>query len=158
MAHIFNWATAYNQPLNNWDVSKVVHMNNAFQNAQNFNQPLDKWDTSACQNMGHMFAGAESFHQSLNSWDVHNVLWLDNMFKEATSFNFPLDSWNLSNALISTASMFSGASSYNQSVCTWETMVNISVTDTSDMFSGSNCIIQLDPGSTTSNSWCHPCS
>ncbi|WP_035019199.1 BspA family leucine-rich repeat surface protein, partial [Williamsoniiplasma luminosum] len=43
--HLFGWAESFNQPLNNWDVSKVTNMERTFNGAESFNQDISKWDT-----------------------------------------------------------------------------------------------------------------
>ena len=43
---MFNRATSFNQPLNNWDVSKVTSMESMFWGATSFNQPLNNWNVS----------------------------------------------------------------------------------------------------------------
>ena len=48
---MFDYATAFNQPLNNWDTSKVTNMRGMFYSARAFNQPLNNWDTSKVTNM-----------------------------------------------------------------------------------------------------------
>ena len=56
MANMFNRATSFNQPLNNWDVSKVTSMESMFWGATSFNQPLNKWNVSKeVTNMSFMF-------------------------------------------------------------------------------------------------------
>ena len=40
MIHMFNRARSFNQPLNNWNVSKVESMVGMFDEATSFNQPL----------------------------------------------------------------------------------------------------------------------
>ena len=50
----FSKAKAFNQPLNDWDTSKVEHMNNMFMGASAFNQDLDSWETSKVQDMNNM--------------------------------------------------------------------------------------------------------
>jgi surface protein len=40
MAMMFVEATSFNQPLNNWNVSKVTNMEAMFWGATSFNQPL----------------------------------------------------------------------------------------------------------------------
>jgi len=40
---MFNGTTAFNQPLNNWDVSNVTFMDQMFINAEAFNQDLSGW-------------------------------------------------------------------------------------------------------------------
>ena len=65
---MFEDATSFNQPLNNWNVSNdVTNMWNMFQNATSFNQPLDKWNVSNVTNMRWMFRNATSFNQPLHA-------------------------------------------------------------------------------------------
>ena len=56
MAYLFYLATAFDQYLDNWDVSNVT-------------------------NMYYMFTGAVSFNQTLNSWNVTNVTNMTRCFK-----------------------------------------------------------------------------
>ena len=51
MRSMFAGATAFNQPLNNWDTSKVTRMDYMFSEAKAFNQPLNNWDTSKVTHM-----------------------------------------------------------------------------------------------------------
>ena len=44
-----------------------------FDGATKFNQPLNNWDVSNVYNMGNMFYGAISFDQNISNWDVSNV-------------------------------------------------------------------------------------
>jgi len=37
---------AFNQPLNNWNVSNVEYMNSMFTFANSFNEPLNNWNVS----------------------------------------------------------------------------------------------------------------
>ena len=46
MSVMFYNASAFNQPLNNWNVSSVVEMNFMFYNATSFNQDLSMWCVS----------------------------------------------------------------------------------------------------------------
>jgi len=56
MSRMFYEAKAFNQPLNNWDVSKVENFESMFYNASSFNlSPLDSWDTSSAKNFDDMF-------------------------------------------------------------------------------------------------------
>ena len=59
---MFEDAKSFNQPLNNWNVSNVTHVNHMFEDAKSFNQPLNKWNVSKVTNMGGMFYGANSFN------------------------------------------------------------------------------------------------
>ena len=51
MSWMFIYASGFNQPLNNWDVSKVTDMHGMFRYASGFNQPLDSWDVSKVTDM-----------------------------------------------------------------------------------------------------------
>ena len=65
MKNMFGGAESFNQPLNNWNVSKVIAMDSMFWNATSFNQPLNNWSVSNVRYMGGMFDGATSFNHPL---------------------------------------------------------------------------------------------
>ena len=44
-----------------------------FSVATAFNQPIGDWDVSNVTDMGNMFANAQAYNQNLSSWDVDNV-------------------------------------------------------------------------------------
>ena len=67
MAWMFDDAHSFNQPLNNWNVSKVTDMECMFRRATSFNQPLNKWNVSNVEKMVCMFEGATSFDQPLHA-------------------------------------------------------------------------------------------
>ena len=55
-----------------------------FCSANSFNQPLNNWNVSKVTDMEIMFAGATSFNQPLNNWNVSNdVTDMDDMFEAA---------------------------------------------------------------------------
>ena len=70
---MFANAEAFNQPLNNWNVSNVRYMDGMFYWATSFNQPLNNWNVSNVMDMRWMFEVARSFNQPLNNWNVSNV-------------------------------------------------------------------------------------
>ena len=72
MSEMFNGASSFNQPLNNWNVSNVKTMNRMF-GKSSFNQPLNNWNVSKVKDMEEMFEDAKSFNQPLNKWNVSNV-------------------------------------------------------------------------------------
>ena len=75
--------------ISNWDVSKeVTNMSDMFRYATSFNQPLNNWNVSNVKYMGAMFQGARSFNQPLNKWNVSNVNLMSEMFYGAESWNF----------------------------------------------------------------------
>ena len=120
----------FNQPLNDWDVSKVENMVCMFYGATSFNHPLNEWDVSNVDNMLGMFCGATSFNQPLNEWDVSNVVYMESMFCGATSFNQPLNDWDVSNVK-TMREMFYRAKNFNQSLNEWDVS---RVTDMTSMF------------------------
>jgi surface protein len=78
----------FNQPINNWNVSKVPDMSRMFQYSKNFNQPFDKWDTSQVTNMSNMFCNAAAYkNHDLRSWNVPRVKNHDDFMKGAGSGN-----------------------------------------------------------------------
>jgi gliding motility-associated-like protein len=55
------------------DLSRVTSMASMFQGASSFNQPLDDWEVGQVQIMDDMFSGASSFDQDLGNWDISNL-------------------------------------------------------------------------------------
>ena len=70
MGEMFNGASSFDQPLDSWDVSSVIGMDNFFNGASSFNQPLNSWDVSSVRRMYGMFDGASSFQQCLDVWEA----------------------------------------------------------------------------------------
>lgn len=94
-------STQFNKEINNWDVSSVTTMQNAFNGNDKFNKPLDQWDTSSVTRTDNMFWGALAFAQNLGSWDTSRITHMDNMFRnglKSTSMNpdYDLYKWDLS--------------------------------------------------------------
>jgi len=96
---MFQSATAFNQPIGNWDVSNVTNMREMFASATAFNQDISSWDVSNVTNMLNMFYIATSFNQPIGSWNVSSVTDMSNMFYNATSFNQPIGSWDVGNVV-----------------------------------------------------------
>ena len=65
MSQMFNLASAFNQDLSKWDVSRAIDMDGMFSNSQSFNQDLSNWDVSSVTDMQLMFIEAISFNQTL---------------------------------------------------------------------------------------------
>ena len=125
---MFFGASKFNQPLNSWNMSKVSASMEMFNGASAFNQPLDSWNTAAMTDLTNMFYNATKFNQNLNSWNISNVTRIDNMFWGAIKFNNGLDpgisgvmNWTISSKLTSASNVYSGATSFNQDMSSWNT-------------------------------------
>nr|WP_300755632.1 BspA family leucine-rich repeat surface protein [uncultured Brachyspira sp.] len=57
-----------------------------FFGAENFNQPLNNWNVSKVKNMNSIFSGCESFNQSIEDWEINKTCVIDNIFENAFSF------------------------------------------------------------------------
>ena len=68
MVNTFDRATAFNQSLERWDVSRVLAMDSMFDQAYSFNQPLGGWDTARVTSANSMFSEAHS----LSVWSEIN--------------------------------------------------------------------------------------
>lgn len=92
VGHVF--FSDFNQPLENWKVSKVKNMACLFLRNKKFNQKLCKWDVSKVFNMEKMFMGSV-FNQDISNWQVSGVFSMAEMFKES-QFNQDLSRWDVS--------------------------------------------------------------
>jgi surface protein len=77
-------STSFNSTVNNWDVSNITDMNNAFRLTGSFNQPINNWDVSNVTNMQNMFNAASAFNQPINDWNVSNVENMSNMLNDSS--------------------------------------------------------------------------
>ena len=64
--------SAFNQPLNDWDVSSVTDMTATFQQS-GYNQPLDNWDVSNVTTFYHMFRFNYAFNEDISDWTVSSA-------------------------------------------------------------------------------------
>ena len=159
--NMFNRATLFNQPIGNWNTSRVTNMAGMFNTATDFNQPLNIWNTSNVTVMNYMFAreviGTNLFNQDLGSWDVSKVVNFNNMFAGTTfssflSFNNG-GSGNINNWTLNTTSdinmsyMFANNKVFNQPIGNWNT---VRVTNMRGMFTifgpGGDSVFNQDIG------------
>jgi len=77
---LFSFMVNFNQPLDQWDTSRVTNMGDLFSYSINFNQDISKWDVSNVTNMTRMFLYAKSFNQDLSNWDISSVTNIRSMF------------------------------------------------------------------------------
>ena len=134
---IFCRAYRFNQPIDDWDVSSVTDMQQAFRQATAFNngevansgtRPLS-WDVSKVTGMPYMFDEASSFNQYLGDWNAPLLTRTAGMFRNAHSFNNgdttdvkskPL-AWSSLPALTDMSAMFQNAYSFNQDMTGYDT-------------------------------------
>ena len=135
-----NAYASFNQDINSWDVSNVTDMREMFSSSKTlaFNQPLDKWDLNSVTNMVGMFCHASVFNQDISNWDVSNVTNMDQMFCNASAFNQPIGNWDVS-SVTDMCHMFEDANSFNQPIGNWDVS---KVTTMEDMFKGAETFNQ----------------
>jgi surface protein len=116
---MFFHASAFNQPVSNWDVSNVTDMSYLFSFTP-FNQSLSTWNTTHVTSILGMFDNATAFNQPVANFNVSHVTNFSSVFHNASSFNQPLNSWDtsLSNSFSGT---FQGATAFNQPLNNWVT-------------------------------------
>ena len=59
--------------------------------AESFDQPIGDWNTSKVKDMHSMFKEARSFNQPIGNWDTSNVTAgkMMGMFEEAEFYSYP---------------------------------------------------------------------
>ncbi|KAH8045176.1 hypothetical protein JL721_12690 [Aureococcus anophagefferens] len=87
---------AFNQPIGDWDVSKVFYTQDMLNTAVAFNQPIGAWDVAKAADMRWMFINAVAFNQDIGDWDVSKNGNMNSMFKNASAFSQDIDAWDAS--------------------------------------------------------------
>ena len=137
MSQMFASAAAFNQPLDNWNVSIVDNMNNMFSGATAFDQDISGWNVSSVDNMGNMFSGATVFDQDISGWNVSSVTTMIFMFSGAIAFDQDIGAWTFKNScIISEIFRISGMSDANVALCLegWDSVGQGTSVDATDMF------------------------
>lgn len=154
-----NTAETYGHPLNNWCVGKVTDFSAAFAYPRfMINEPLDQWDVSNAINMEDMFNEAV-FNEDISSWDVSKVRNMRAMFAFADWFNQDISSWNVSN-VVDISGMFLSADSFNQSLCAWGDRLPDNLnTRSNTIFASDSCPDPSPPDmdAEVPGPFCYPC-
>jgi surface protein len=66
---MFIGASAVNQDIGSWNVSRVTILESMFYEADTFNQDIGSWDVSNVRNMQYMFFHATSSNEDIGRWD-----------------------------------------------------------------------------------------
>ena len=74
MSHMFEDTKAYNQPINNLNISHLLIANAMFKNALSFNQDLDNWKFNSSCSVDDFLFGATSFKSKLPKNLVHKQI------------------------------------------------------------------------------------
>ena len=76
MRYMFSGCASFNQPLNNWDVSKVTDMCDMFSGCTSFNQDLGMWKLRNCRELGLDNCGmsVENYSKSLVGWAAQEYI------------------------------------------------------------------------------------
>jgi len=111
----------YNQTIGSWDVGKVTSFYNMFGQqftpAKAFNQDINQWNVSSATNMSQMFFTNKAMTYDLNSWDTSKVTNMSSMFYQSV-FNGNISNWNIS-SVQNISSMFYQVSVFNRDISSW---------------------------------------
>jgi len=157
MNHMFCQASAFNQEIEDWNVSSVTNMGSMFRDANSFNRNIGSWDVSGVTHMANMFFDASKFNQDIGDWNVSSLISMNHMFCEANDFNQDIGDWNVSQ-VTDLGSTFKSAPSFNQSLRKWNVS---SVTNMTNLFKDANALSNANKGEihktfSMNSNWPHP--
>ena len=113
--------------LNEWDISRVVTIQQTFIDCILFNQDLDKWDVSKVSIFNSVFNRCYAFNGNVTTWDVSNIKDFSNGFSSCSSFNQDISAWNLSKNEFYN-NFLASCISFNQALSGWDMTKAVSLT------------------------------
>lgn len=146
---MFKGAEAFNQGLQNWDVSRVTNSKKhilQIKSAHVHSQKLIFLSLSVAS----MFESGKGFNQDISAWDVSKVTNMNAMFRDAEAFRGSLSGWDVSR-VSDMSMMFDGASAFAENLCSWGKKLSTRSTATqntilvADAFVDTNCQNTADP-------------
>ena len=88
MRNMFDEASAFNQPIGNWDVGKVTRMDFMFNAATAFNQNIGNWNVSNVTTMVAIMQSKTSANYSAANLDAIYNGWSSRPVKPSVTANF----------------------------------------------------------------------
>jgi surface protein len=98
----------FNQPIGNWNTTKVTTLNGSFQRQPIFNQDISTksvtvsgstytaWNTSNVTNCRNVFLENKNFNQNIGNWNTAKVTDMTAMLQNTNNFNQNIGNWNVS--------------------------------------------------------------
>jgi len=115
LAAMFARCTIFNQPLSDWDTSRIEDFSYMFQDCRAFNHPVSGFDTSKAKNLTGMFQGASTFNQPIFNFDTSSATDMTAMFANCTAFSQDVSRFNTTKAA-SLQNFFRSCSAFNQDI------------------------------------------
>ena len=115
-------------PIEDWDVSQVTDMSDAFAfpvaaaltGPVHTRVDLSRWDTSRVTTMARMFSRAADFDADLGGWDVSRVTDMTEMFRGTEAFRGRgLERWNVGRVTVFSG-MFAAATRFDADLGNWD--------------------------------------
>ena len=114
---MFYNCTGFNQPIGDWDTSKVTDMRQMLYGCNLFDQDLGGWDVTGVLSFSSFFANNPVFNNGgstgINNWRPSSCTSMYGMFERSYNFNQPIGDWDTSN-VTTMRRMFDNTSSTNK--------------------------------------------